>query len=394
MKVPLYAQLYAHLIDDIRCGRLRPGDRIATETQLAERFGVSRITSKRAIAELARVNVVERTRGKGSFVAMRLPDLTRLDLADGDESPAAQAGSKLTTVCLVMPDFSDAYGLKLLHAVEARVSSRDALLQLRRTYGEREQERIAVQRFVQSGGDGLIVMPVHGEYYNEQLLRLAVESFPLVTVDRYLKGITTCAVYTDNKRAACELTSYLLDRGHSHIAFLSPPLEGTSSIEERYAGFSAAHAEHGLPMHPEYRLATMLSTLPQSFHGDKILTDEEKIRCFILENPSITAFLAEEYNIALILSQVLTSLGKRVPDDYSVVCFDSPENPFGRPAFTHIEQDETTLGEAAVDLLLAQIRGESVPPRTTVPFKLVEGRSTSLNDDSRIETQVERTKVG
>ncbi len=377
MKVPLYAQLYTHLIDDIRSGRLRPGDRVATEKQLAAQFGVSRITSKRALEELVRLRVVERTRGKGSFVAATLPDLDRLNLSGGDEALPSRGGStKTATVCLVMPDFSDAYGVALLHAVEARVSSQNALLVLKRTYGEREQEQAAIRRFVESGGDGLMVMPVHGEFYNEQLLRLVVESFPLVMVDRYLKGIATCAVYTDNRQAAYELTTHLLTRGHEHLAFLSPPLEGTSSIEERFDGFSAACAEHGIAPRSQYKLTSLLSTLPRAFHGEKILTDEEKLRTFMVENPQITAFLAEEYNIALILAQVLASLGKHVPADCSVVCFDSPEDPFGPPAFTHIEQDESTMGEMAVDLLMAQLRGEPVPPRTMVPFRLVEGRST------------------
>ncbi len=379
VKIPLYAQIYAHLIEEIKAGLLLPGDRVPTEKELAKQFSVSRITSKRALEELVRVNVVQRMRGKGSFVADILPDLSRLDgPAPESEGTADEANEvKAPSVCLIMPDFSDAYGLKLLYAIETALSAHGAFLVLKRTYGEREQEQQAIHRFVRSGGAGLIVMPVHGEFYNEEILRLALEEYPLVTVDRYLKGIATCAVYTDNTQAAYDLTTYLLDRGHEHIAFLSPPREGTSSIEERFDGFNAALAARGLAPRLQTSLTNLFSTLPQSFHGDKILTDEEKIRTFLERTPQITAFVAVEYNIALILAEVLASLGKRVPDDCSIVCFDSPDDPFGPPAFTHVEQDETSMGRIAVNLLLAQLHGEDVPIRTTVPFQLVEGRSTA-----------------
>jgi GntR family transcriptional regulator, arabinose operon transcriptional repressor len=378
VKIPLYAQIYTHLIGEIKGGLLLPGDRVPTEKELAKQFSVSRITSKRALEELVRINVVQRTRGKGSFVAAVLPDLSRLDVpaSDGEDTADEANEVKVPSVCLVMPDFSDAYGLKLLYAIESALSAHGAFLVLKRTYGERDQEEQAIHRFVRSGGDGLIVMPVHGEFYNEEILRLALEGYPLVTVDRYLKGIATCAVYTDNTQAAYELTTYLLDRGHEHIAFLSPPREGTSSIEERFEGFNAALVARGFAPRLQTSLTNLFSTLPQSFHGDKIQTDEDKIRAFIAQMPQITAFVAVEYNIALILAEVLASLGKRVPGDCAIVCFDSPDDPFGPPAFTHVEQDEMSMGRIAVDLLLAQLHGEAVPTRTTVPFRLVEGRST------------------
>jgi GntR family transcriptional regulator, arabinose operon transcriptional repressor len=380
VKIPLYAQIYTHLIEEIKAGLLQPGDRMPTEKDLAHQFSVSRITSKRALEELVRVNVVQRLRGKGSFVVDILPDLSRINIPapDSEDTSNEANGVKMPLVCLIMPDFSNAYGLKLLYAIETALSAHRAFLVLKRTYGDRDQEQQAIHRFVRNGGAGLIVMPVHGEFYNEEILRLALEGYPLVTVDRYLKGIATCAVYTDNTKAAYDLTSYLLDRGHEHIAFLSPPREGTSSIEERFEGYSAALAARGLSPRLQTSLTNLFSTLPQSFHGDKILTDEEKIRTFIVRMPQITAFVTVEYNIALILAEVLVSLGKRVPEDYAIVCFDSPDDPFGPPAFTHVEQDETSMGRIAVDLLLAQLRGEAVPARTTVPFQLVEGRSTAL----------------
>lgn len=53
---------------EIGDGRLRTGDRLATENALAERFSVNRHTARQAIAALADEGLVESRRGSGTFV--------------------------------------------------------------------------------------------------------------------------------------------------------------------------------------------------------------------------------------------------------------------------------------------------------------------------------------
>lgn len=65
---PLYFQLYSLLKRAIVNGSVAHGTQMPTEQQLAEAFGVSRITAKRAMDELAAEELVERRRGKGTHV--------------------------------------------------------------------------------------------------------------------------------------------------------------------------------------------------------------------------------------------------------------------------------------------------------------------------------------
>src|SRR5688572_11241600 len=65
---PLYRQLAGHLEQEIRSGRLKPGDRLEPESSLAGRFRVSRITLRQAVADLVRKELVVRKQGKGTFV--------------------------------------------------------------------------------------------------------------------------------------------------------------------------------------------------------------------------------------------------------------------------------------------------------------------------------------
>ena len=67
--VPLYRQLAEKLKEDINSGRYPAGSRIPTEFELAESFGVSRVTVRKALAELSESGLITRRSGKGSFVA-------------------------------------------------------------------------------------------------------------------------------------------------------------------------------------------------------------------------------------------------------------------------------------------------------------------------------------
>lgn len=66
--IPLYHQLFLTLRDEIFSGKRSTGSAVPTEYQLAEMFGVSRITARRALDELAKHGLVERRRRTGTRV--------------------------------------------------------------------------------------------------------------------------------------------------------------------------------------------------------------------------------------------------------------------------------------------------------------------------------------
>lgn len=65
---PLFAQIKAKLRQDILEKRLLPGQKLPSEATMQNAFGVSRITVRRAVAELQSEGLVETVNGKGSFV--------------------------------------------------------------------------------------------------------------------------------------------------------------------------------------------------------------------------------------------------------------------------------------------------------------------------------------
>jgi len=66
--VPLYYQMFTILRDYILSGELPANSQLPTELELTHSFGVSRMTAKRALDDLAAAGLVKRWRGRGTLV--------------------------------------------------------------------------------------------------------------------------------------------------------------------------------------------------------------------------------------------------------------------------------------------------------------------------------------
>ena len=66
--VPLHHQVYLDLTSALDAGEWKPGDRLPPERELAQKYGCSLITVRRALFELTREGRIDRTRGRGTFV--------------------------------------------------------------------------------------------------------------------------------------------------------------------------------------------------------------------------------------------------------------------------------------------------------------------------------------
>lgn len=367
---PLYQKIYNYLVEKIKSGEYENGERIPSEKELAEAFEVSRITSKKALEMLAENGYIKRMRGKGSFVA--------LDDEGGVDKEEAALDSKTDRflIGLVIPDFSDTYGTGLLSGIEKEASENGFYVIPRRSYGRQDMEGKAIDDLVEMGVDGIIIMPVHGEHYSPSILRLVLDQFPIVLMDRYLKGIPAPFVGTDNVEAAKKATDYLLELGHRNIGFVSPPSIDTSTIEDRMEGYIKSHAEHGVVVDQSIWITDILSTIPGNNQKENIAADIEKIKNLLKNNPQVTCLFAVEYNIALIAMEAIKSLGKRVPQDISILCFDGPSNYTGEYFFTHIRQRETEMGSIAVKLLQEQIKHKNGNGKKFLDTDLIIGAST------------------
>jgi len=83
----------AKLRSEIAIGKLRPGDPLLPEQQLAENMQVSRGTLRQSLRDMEREGIIHRIQGKGTFVAQKPANspvsytegfaLVALDIASG-----------------------------------------------------------------------------------------------------------------------------------------------------------------------------------------------------------------------------------------------------------------------------------------------------------------------
>jgi len=68
-RAPLYSQVKSALLDALEAGEWLQDDMLPSEFELADRFGVSQGTVRKALDELVAEQVLSRRQGKGTFVA-------------------------------------------------------------------------------------------------------------------------------------------------------------------------------------------------------------------------------------------------------------------------------------------------------------------------------------
>ncbi|WP_260869456.1 GntR family transcriptional regulator [Paenibacillus sp. Y412MC10] len=371
---PMYEQIFEELRDQIVAGKYMPGERIPSEKELGEAYSVSRITSKKALEMLTQEGYIVRQPGRGSFVAE--------DYESGGGTPPSRAGaaskrrreSGKLLIGLVMTDFGDSYGTDLVFGMEEASREHDSYLILRRSLGETAREQEAIQGLLEIGVDGLIIFPAQGEYFNAEILKLVISEYPFVLLDRHLKGVSASSISTDNVSASKQLIHYLFGLGHTHIGLMTTPPRDTTAIEERIEGFIQAHAESGIAADRSLWMENITATLPAAFVPENKKKEKEHIKRHLAAHPEITALFAMEYNIARLAYEAALESGIRVPEDLSIVCFDSPDDAAGS-LFTHMRQKQNEMGRLAFENVLKLRNGESVPGKILLDAELVEGLS-------------------
>lgn len=67
--IPLYYRIKMDIEEKIRAGNLRPGEKLPSENDLCQLFGVSRTTVRQAVNELVISGKLYRVQGKGTFIS-------------------------------------------------------------------------------------------------------------------------------------------------------------------------------------------------------------------------------------------------------------------------------------------------------------------------------------
>ena len=195
--------------------------------------------------------------------------------------------------------------------------------------------------------DGVILSPPVSDD-EKVIMELERRRLPFALISPGKKMQNAINVFIDEKNAGRNITNFLLERGHEKIAFISG-LDTHAASREREAGFWEAVEASDLSSDMALRLAGDFSMQSGFTAFDEL---EEKA-------PDVTAVFAANDEMAVGVIIAALRIGKKVPEDLSVVGFD--DSPFAKsmwPTITSLAQPVSemakTSAEKLIDLVHAQ----------------------------------------
>lgn len=366
--------MYLQISNDIK-GKIlnnfyKIGDKLPTEKELMELYNVSRVTVRKAFDTLVNEKLIIRYPGRGSFVR---------DYRGNKESDATFS-KNIPLIGVILPEITPCFGTEILPEIEKLLKKNGLHLIYSGTKGNQYNEAVAIRDMRDLNILGLIIWPASGKYIGEEILKLVLDKVPVVLFDRYIQDIETNYVITDNIKATEEALSYLFNLGHKKIGICSKSPEFDSSIKERVSTAIRISFERGLYLNPN---KDIILVSEDTFQNNITIEEErvalkERVEQYLSQYPETTAFFVTEYYPATLLYQVLESLNYRVPDDISIICYDSPKYKLEKVVkFTHLQQDEKLLAQKTVSLLLDSINNKVKNSSSLVEASLIIGDTTA-----------------
>lgn len=257
--------------------------------------------------------------------------------------PAARAlaSSHSNTLGLVTTSYRGGFFGALMDVVQTEAESQGKQLVVTQGRDSEENEQQAISRLFGLRCDGLILHVRH--ITDERLRELAHNSNPFVLLDRLVPGLESRCVTFDHALASQLATQHLLDAGHRQIACISGPL-ARFSARLRWQGFTDAMEQAGI---------MPLATLEGNYRIDSGFSHTDTL----LRQPvRPTAIFCCNEDMAMGALLAISEHRLRVPQDISLICYDSGERAdFVRPALTSVHFPITDMAQFATRLLLDEL---------------------------------------
>lgn len=320
-------------------GSYSPGDFLLPERSLAEQFSVSRPTIRRAIASLVERGLLVNHPGLGTSVRGPVEKKKR---------------DRWRVIGLLVPNFTNQFFIEVTEAIEQAALQRGYQVLLGNTRHQVSLEEMHLQQLANARVNGVIL--VHDPYstFPEAVSLLRAAGIPYVALFNSPSAADCSSVILDDHGGVIEAMRYLYSLGHRHIAFGRAVTGNYAHPRER--AYREFLAQNGLAS-PEHFLIPSISG--PGTEGLEILTDLFK------REAAPTAILAGNDHTALLCNKYLTSLGKHVPRDVSLVGFDNLRFTEHLPTpLTTVDQPKWEMGRRALEMLFEQMElGISSAPR-------------------------------
>lgn len=331
-------------------------DKKVRMADIAAQLGISVVSVSKALS--GKEGVSEETRAKVLELAQQM-DYVPLRTREKTEKPVSNSGN----IGILMDDlffedntfYSNMYRQLIMSCNEHGYS---AMLEL--VTAEAESSRTLPAMVLGKKVDGLIFM---GQLSREYLNAVARSGLPFVLLDFYDEEVDADSVTSDNLTGGYRLTKHLLETGRRKIGFVGNILS-TSSIMDRFLGYSKALLQAGIPIRMDW-------VLPDR-------SGRTKPSAPVLPQDMPEAFLCSCDDTAHTLVELLKAAGYRIPEDVAVAGYDDYHiAQFCNPQLTTYHVNTKDMARLAVRQLMRQVKGHpTTRENVVVSGKLVRREST------------------
>lgn len=330
-----YESIRDQIKNMIKSGALQPGSRLKNELDMAEEYGVSVITIRRAMMDLVADGYVSRRRGAGTFVA-NLPDA----------SVCIDHKQKLIVMLLNQESYSTTSLVKIIEGAQKTLSRHGSNMLIDWNSSIPKISAVSIERMLQQQADGFLIYPYDPQQNREELQTIRDHGKPYVLLDRRDAFMPSLYVGSNNFDGGILATNALISQGHEKICFVGH-LFFLSSEQERYAGYLSALRSAGIQ--------------PCAHH----LMEKPNLAALtkLIRSGEITALFCVSDRIAERVVCALLAMGIRVPEDISVIGFDDNIYTAECPVpLSTVRQNFELIGQRAAELVLwALEQAENAP---------------------------------
>ena len=284
---------------------------------------------------------------------------------------------KTCEVGVIVPDISNPFFSEVIKSLAGELRKKGYNFIVYDSDEDIAIERSAIKSLLEKRVDGLIIASVGQDFSHIQKIRDA--EIPVVMVDRCFDELDVDSVSVDNVKGSLLAMNYLIEAGHSRIAFIQG-LPGTYANETRLQGYKSALRDAGISIDKHLIVGDDF----RSFNGYL------KTKSLLKLSNSPTAIFTAGDLIALGALEACRESNITIPDDLSLITFDDPVfATYLSPALSAVEQPITKIAEMAVAMLYNQMKN----PRDERRKVLLEPRLNVRGSVKRISTLTNITHI-
>lgn len=310
------------LTREIAEGRFRPGEKIPSEYELAERFSVNKKTANKAVSELVVRKLVERRRGGGGSIVCGNPALLKGKFA-------------------VFMSGNVSYYSNLLHGFQEGAFRRGYNLYFYSSPDVTDFS-LALNRLKAEDPSGVIV--THFQNFPSEV------PFPVLWVNNLPADIRGCnLIRHDNRTGGRMLAEHLIRLGHRRIVYVAQN-NVEQPLLERCRGFMEVLKKAGI------------EALSVELFSNESVSAREFTERLLRRFPEMTAIACDGDHIAMSILLALRESGLRIPEDLSLTGFSCLPEIQSLVKITSVDERPRRLGAYAAELLADLVEGRIAKP--------------------------------